>query len=99
MASVLTNRRGRQEQQADADRIKYAPRRRKNNNNPPLYTTFEQAPKHLRDNKFILKGYRANFGFKSALISALKLHNETGNIWSHLIGMCIDLKTDLCRRH
>jgi len=99
MASVLTNRRGRREEQADADRIKYAPRRRKKNNNPPLYTTFEQAPVHLRDNKFILKGYRANFDFKSALTSALKLHNETGNIWSHLIGMCLDRMLRFWQRH
>lgn len=87
MASVLTNRRARREEHIDADSIRYAPRRKKRNDNPPLYTTFEQAPVHLRDNKFILKGYRANFDFKSALVSALKLHNETGNIWSHLIGL------------
>lgn len=85
--SVLTNRRERRQNHVDADTIKSTPRRKRKNYTAPLYTTFERAPVHLRDNKFILKGYRANFDFKSALVSALKLHNETGNIWSHLIGM------------
>ena len=92
-----------------------------------LYSSFEQVPDHLKDNRFILRGYRANYDFKEvgcrrccslsllfvvavvrcrcplipttdthpppqstqALMSALRLHNETGNIWSHLIGFLI----------
>ena len=54
-----------------------------------LYSSFEQVPGHLKDIRFILNGYRANYDFKTALMSALRLHNETGNIWSHLIGFLI----------
>lgn len=82
----LTQRR-RQTDTRLVDSIKDVPRRRKNTNRSAFYTTFEQAPSHLRDNKFILRGYRVGHDFKAALISALKLHNETGNIWSHLVGM------------
>ena len=30
-------------------------------------------------------GYRANMDYLSAFKSFLRIHNETGNIWSHLI--------------
>ena len=29
-----------------------------------LYSSFEQGPDHLKDNRFILRGYRANYDFK-----------------------------------
>lgn len=87
-ANQLTQRR-RQTATSLVDSIKNVPRRKKNKTGSAFYTTFEQAPSHLRDNKFILKGYRVGHDFKAALISALKLHNETGNIWSHLVGMVV----------
>ncbi|RNF26880.1 adiponectin receptor protein 1 [Trypanosoma conorhini] len=57
------------------------------NNNPelPLYT-IDQAPKHLSDNVYILTGYRVGYTARMCVRSILALHNETFNIWTHLIG-------------
>jgi len=69
-----------------------APRRRKRAQTGGIeafLTTWELAPLHLQDNKFILRGYRAGHDFKAAIKSALRIHNETGNIWTHLIGMFV----------
>ena len=39
-----------------------------------------------RSNPFILTGYRDQTTFLGCLKSVLLLHNETINIWSHLLG-------------
>lgn len=39
-----------------------------------------------RHNPYILSGYRERTTFGGCLKSVLVLHNETINIWSHLIG-------------
>jgi adiponectin receptor len=39
--------------------------------------------------QFILRGYRAGHTFWSSLGSVFRLHNETGNIWTHLVGFII----------
>ncbi|KAH9894587.1 adiponectin receptor protein 1 [Xylariomycetidae sp. FL2044] len=40
-----------------------------------------------RDNEFILSGYRrASFSYANSVWSILAIHNETANIWSHLLG-------------
>lgn len=52
-------------------------------------TTWEYAPIHLQDNEYILRGYRVGHNFKDAIKSALRIHNETGNIWTHLVGFVI----------
>jgi predicted membrane channel-forming protein YqfA (hemolysin III family) len=41
---------------------------------------------YYRGNPFILTGYRAKTTFLGCLKSLLVLHNETINIWSHLLG-------------
>lgn len=50
------------------------------------YVTFDALPPHQRDNKYILGYYRSNYSVKKSLRSLFQLHNETGNIWTHLIG-------------
>lgn len=51
--------------------------------------SFEQAPDFLQDNEYIKKGYRINCNnIPKVLKSLFVLHNETINIWSHLLG-CI----------
>jgi hypothetical protein len=30
-----------------------------------LYTSFDLVPDHLKDNRYILRGYRANYDFKT----------------------------------
>ena len=45
------------------------------------------APLYAIHNKYILSGYRTRSTFKDAFRSVFKKHNETTNIWTHLIGM------------
>lgn len=41
----------------------------------------------MADNAYIHTGYRINYNnFKKAFKSMFMLHNETGNIWTHLLG-------------
>ncbi|KAH9578247.1 AdipoR/hemolysin-III-related [Trypanosoma melophagium] len=54
----------------------------------PLYT-FDQIPEHLADNRYIISGYRVNYTTHMCLRSIFSLHNETFNIWTHLIGYVI----------
>lgn len=53
-----------------------------------LYSLAE-IPDWLRDNPFILSGYRVHLNFRQCLASLVRWHNETGNIWTHLIGMAL----------
>jgi len=46
---------------------------------------FEETPDFLRNNPFIKTHYRKYFSFKMCLKSIFKLHNETVNIWTHLL--------------
>eukprot|EP00826_Nyctotherus_ovalis_P055962 TRINITY_DN7487_c0_g1_i19.p2 TRINITY_DN7487_c0_g1~~TRINITY_DN7487_c0_g1_i19.p2 ORF type:complete len:154 (-),score=38.00 TRINITY_DN7487_c0_g1_i19:649-1110(-) len=48
--------------------------------------TWEQAPEFLRDNEYIRRGYRINFNTTGRVLKSLFMcHNETTNIWSHLL--------------
>ncbi|KCV73310.1 hypothetical protein H696_00851 [Fonticula alba] len=47
----------------------------------------EQVPGYLACNPFILTGYRWRYTFSACLRSAFTLHNETINIWSHLLAV------------
>lgn len=46
----------------------------------------EELPKDRRENEYVLSGYRFYRSTKDCLRSLFKLHNETLNIWSHLLG-------------
>jgi len=46
---------------------------------------FEHCPDWLRDNRYIRSGYRANIGWRHSVESVCHLHNETVNVWTHLI--------------
>lgn len=52
---------------------------------------FGSLPEYLRDNEFILRHYRANWPLKQTLLSVFHIHNETGNIWTHLAGFFLFL--------
>lgn len=49
-------------------------------------TGFSSVLDRCRDNQFILTGYRVNWSWKQAAWSIFHIHNETGNIWTHLLG-------------
>ncbi|CAI5958806.1 unnamed protein product [Closterium sp. NIES-64] len=52
---------------------------------------FSALPDYLRDNEYIHGYYRANWPLKHTLWSIFHIHNETGNIWTHLIGFILFL--------
>jgi hypothetical protein len=47
---------------------------------------WDDAPDFMQDNEYIKRGYRINFNTIGRVLKSLfKLHNETTNIWSHLL--------------
>ena len=47
--------------------------------------TISEVEEYLRSNPYILSGYRSSINGFSCLKSIFFLHNETVNIWSHLL--------------
>ncbi|XP_061950635.1 heptahelical transmembrane protein 1-like [Populus nigra] len=48
--------------------------------------SFWELPEYMKDNEFILSYYRADWPLKKALFSVFRWHNETLNVWTHLLG-------------
>lgn len=65
-------------------------RRRQASTQPPL-KTFATVPQYLRDNEYILNHYRAEYSVGQGLKSLFWVHNETGNVWTHLLGFLLFL--------
>ncbi|KAF5788269.1 hypothetical protein HanRHA438_Chr10g0474531 [Helianthus annuus] len=57
-------------------------------NTYPLLS-FEELPEYMKDNEFILDHYRVNWPLKQAFFSLFHWHNETLNVWTHLIGFFV----------
>ncbi|KAK4257437.1 hypothetical protein QN277_007026 [Acacia crassicarpa] len=53
--------------------------------------SFWELPEYMKDNEYILHYYRANWPLKQALFSVFRWHNETLNVWTHLIGFLLFL--------
>ena len=50
--------------------------------------TYHEAPHYMQDNENIIRGYRIRFNTKKKIMKSLfMLHNESVNVWSHLIGV------------
>jgi hypothetical protein len=50
----------------------------------------KSAPRYLIDNEYIQRGYRINFNSHGEIWKSLfMLHNESVNVWSHIIGVGI----------
>ncbi|KAG1144425.1 hypothetical protein G6F37_007139 [Rhizopus arrhizus] len=47
---------------------------------------FYELPKEWQENEYILSGYRFYQTSQACLKSIFMIHNETANIWSHLLG-------------
>ncbi|XP_074295270.1 heptahelical transmembrane protein 4-like [Silene latifolia] len=47
---------------------------------------YHSVPGYLRDNEYIKGHYRADWPLKQAFFSIFTIHNETINVWTHLIG-------------
>ncbi|KAE8707680.1 Heptahelical transmembrane protein ADIPOR3 [Hibiscus syriacus] len=52
---------------------------------------YHSLPAYLRDNEYIIGHYRSEWPMKQLLLSAFSIHNETLNVWTHLIGFFIFL--------
>ncbi|MCD7471023.1 Heptahelical transmembrane protein 4 [Datura stramonium] len=52
---------------------------------------YHSLPGYLKDNEYILDHYRAEWPLKQALLSIFTIHNETLNVWTHLIGFFLFL--------
>ena len=58
----------------------------------PYLGNWDEAPKFTQDNEYIRTGYRVNFcTIKRIIRSLFMIHNESVNIWSHLIGVILFL--------
>ena len=56
-------------------------------NSKIIVGSYQEAPKFLQDNEFIHNGYLINANTYSKIFKSLFIcHNETVNIWSHLLG-------------
>ncbi|GFP83607.1 heptahelical transmembrane protein 1 [Phtheirospermum japonicum] len=51
--------------------------------------SFHQLPDYMKDNEYILDYYRADWPIKQALFSLFSWHNETLNVWTHLLGFLL----------
>lgn len=52
---------------------------------------YHSLPGYLRDNEYIRGHYRPRMTVKQAFFSIFSVHNETFNVWTHLIGFFIFL--------
>lgn len=53
--------------------------------------SFVELPEYMKDNEYILRYYRAEWPLKEAFFSLFRWHNETLNIWTHLLGFVLFL--------
>jgi hypothetical protein len=47
---------------------------------------WNELPEYLRDNEYIFTGYRVQTGVLGSFKSLFRVHNESGNVWTHLLG-------------
>lgn len=54
-------------------------------------------PDWLKDNDFLLHGHRPPMpSFRACFRSIFRIHTETGNIWTHLLGENTSKHTHTC---
>ncbi|KAH0617074.1 hypothetical protein JD844_028698, partial [Phrynosoma platyrhinos] len=53
---------------------------------------FDVLPDWLKDNDYLLHGHRPPLpSFRACFKSIFRIHTETGNIWTHLLGIQVDV--------
>ncbi|XP_015698312.2 heptahelical transmembrane protein 4-like isoform X2 [Oryza brachyantha] len=52
---------------------------------------YEELPEWLKDNEFIHGYYRCEWPMKETILSIFSIHNETLNVWTHLLGFLLFL--------
>ncbi|KAJ1298351.1 hypothetical protein BS78_01G446000 [Paspalum vaginatum] len=63
---------------------------------PCELVSYDKLPEFLKHNEFIVDHYRSEWPVKDALLSAFSIHNETINVWTHLIGFFVFLALTVC---
>ncbi|KAL5225312.1 hypothetical protein ABZP36_011951 [Zizania latifolia] len=53
--------------------------------------SYDELPDWLKDNEFIHGYYRCEWPLKEIILSVFSIHNETLNVWSHLVGFLLFL--------
>uniref|UniRef100_A0ACD5UI56 Uncharacterized protein n=1 Tax=Avena sativa TaxID=4498 RepID=A0ACD5UI56_AVESA len=53
--------------------------------------SYEELPEYMKENEFILNHYRSEWPLLHAFLSVFSWHNETINIWTHLLGFVLFL--------
>ncbi|XP_016476777.2 heptahelical transmembrane protein 1 [Nicotiana tabacum] len=80
------------DQNLDSNRNCYSKKMEKNGirkrEKYPLIS-YDELPEYMKDNEYILNYYRANWPLKEAFFSIFRWHNETLNVWTHLIGFIL----------
>ncbi|PRQ37692.1 hypothetical protein RchiOBHm_Chr4g0405431 [Rosa chinensis] len=54
-----------------------------------MLVKFKDLPQYMKDNEYILDYYRCEWPLKDVIFSVFAWHNETLNIWTHLLGFLI----------
>lgn len=62
-------------------------KRRKGRTYPLI--SYHQLPDYMKDNQYILNYYRSEWPLTPAFLSLFRWHNETLNVWTHLIGLLL----------
>ncbi|KAH0449873.1 hypothetical protein IEQ34_020565 [Dendrobium chrysotoxum] len=52
---------------------------------------YEELPDYMKENEFIRKYYRSEWPISHAFLSLFSWHNETLNVWTHLLGFLLFL--------
>lgn len=73
------------------DNIKMSHDRNKGKRQRYALVSFMELPNYMKDNEYILRYYRANWPLKEAFFSLFRWHNETLNVWTHLVGFILFL--------
>ena len=59
-------------------------------------THFQSLPQWLQDNDFLHFGHRPPLPTSECFKSIVRIHTETGNIWTHLLGTRVEFVFCLC---
>ncbi|VAI81114.1 unnamed protein product [Triticum turgidum subsp. durum] len=66
-------------------------RRRQQQQQEYRLVSYEELPEYMKENEFILNHYRSEWPLLHAFLSVFSWHNETINIWTHLLGFFLFL--------